>query len=117
VFTSALTGEGLAELKKAIFATLAAAPEPRASVRAAAIKLPAIHAGVGLEVARESFGYTVRGDRVERLVERTDLDSEGALARFQVELDRLGVNAALESAGVQPGDTVRIAEVEFEYQP
>jgi Obg family GTPase CgtA-like protein len=50
-------------------------------------------------------------------VERTDLESEGALARFQHELDRLGVNSALESAGVQPGDTVRIADVEFEYQP
>jgi Obg family GTPase CgtA-like protein len=54
---------------------------------------------------------------VERLLERTDLDSEGGLARFQRELDRLGVNNALESAGVAPGDTVRIADVEFEYQP
>jgi Obg family GTPase CgtA-like protein len=32
-------------------------------------------------------------------------------------LDQIGVNAALEAAGVQPGDTVRIADVEFEYQP
>jgi Obg family GTPase CgtA-like protein len=34
-----------------------------------------------------------------------------------MELDRLGVTAALESAGVQPGDSVRIADVEFEYFP
>ena len=54
---------------------------------------------------------------VVHLVERTDLDSEGAVARFQGELDRLGVNAALEAAGVEPGDTVRIADAEFEYQP
>jgi Obg family GTPase CgtA-like protein len=54
---------------------------------------------------------------VERLVERTDLESEGSLARFQTELDRLGVNAALETAGVQPGATVRVAGIEFEYQP
>ncbi len=56
-----------------------------------------------------------------------DFESHGAraavgeqgqiLARFQSELDRFGVNTALESAGVQPGDTVRIAGVEFEYQP
>jgi GTP-binding protein len=59
----------------------------------------------------------VSGDKVEHLLERTDLDSEGALARFQSELDRLGVNAALESAGVQAGDTVKISDVEFEYQP
>jgi GTPase len=114
-FISALTGEGLAELKNAILATLARAPEPRVPARAAAIKLPVTRAA--LKVVREPFGYTVRGDRVEWLVGRTDLESEGALDRFQVELDRLGVNAALEAAGVEPGDTVRIAGVEFEYQP
>jgi GTP-binding protein len=116
-FISALTGEGLPELRDAILATLARAPEPPIPARVAAIKLPTARAGVGLEVQRDRFGYTVRGDRVERLVEHTDLESEGALDRFQVELDRLGVNVALESAGVQPGDTVRIADVEFEYQP
>jgi GTP-binding protein len=116
-FISALTGEGLVELQGAILATLARAPEPRIPARVAMIKLPVTNAAVGLEVVKDRFGYTVRGDRVERLLERTDLESEGALARFQVELDRLGVNAALESAGVQPGDTVRIADVEFEYQP
>jgi GTP-binding protein len=79
-------------------------------------KLP-VRARARLAVERQPFGYLVRGERVERLVERTDLESEGALARFQHELDRLGVNSALESAGVQPGDTVRIADVEFEYQP
>jgi GTPase len=114
-FISALTGEGLTELKDAILATLAHAPEPRIPARAAAIKLPVTRSA--LVVVREPFGYTVRGDRVEWLVGRTDLDSEGALDRFQVELDRLGVNAALESAGVEAGDTVRIAGVEFEYQP
>jgi len=29
----------------------------------------------------------------------------------------LGVNAALEAAGVKPGDNVSIAGVEFEFQP
>jgi GTP-binding protein len=68
-------------------------------------------------VEKRPFGYEVLGDRVERLVERTDLDSDAALARFQSDLDRIGVTTALESAGVQPGDTVRVAGVEFEYQP
>ena len=68
-------------------------------------------------VERKPSGYVVRGERVEHLIERTNLDSESGLARFQSQLDRLGVNAALEAAGVKPGDTVRIAGVEFEYQP
>jgi GTP-binding protein len=70
-----------------------------------------------LVVERNASGFVVRGERVERLLERTNLESEGGLARFQSELDRLGVNSALEAAGVEPGDTVSIAGVEFEYQP
>ena len=70
-----------------------------------------------LTVQRFPWGYRVSGDRIERLVQRTDLDSDSALQGFQVELDRIGVSAALESAGVKAGDTVRIGPTEFEYQP
>jgi GTP-binding protein len=117
VFVSALSGEGLPDLMDAIVTTLASAPEPRPQGPARTIKLPIAGKRSELEVERLPWGFVVRGDRVEHLVERTDLESEGGLARFQTELDRLGVNAALEAGGVQPGDTVRIAEVEFEYQP
>ena len=68
-------------------------------------------------VEKKPLGFVVHGERVERLLERTNLDSEGGLERFQSDLDRLGVNEALEAAGVRPGDTVLIAGVEFEYQP
>jgi len=115
-FVSALTGEGLPELMAAIVAALAVAPEPRMPQRPKATVLP-VRARSELVVHKETWGYAVRGERVEQLVERTDLESEGALARFQSELDRIGVNTALESAGVQPGDTVRISGIEFEYQP
>ena len=68
-------------------------------------------------VEKKPSGFVVHGERVERLLDRFNLDSDGGLARFQSELDRLGVNEALEAEGVKPGDTVRIAGVEFEYQP
>jgi GTPase len=116
-FVSALTGEGLPGLMDAVVTTLAGAPEPRPQGPARAIKLPPAGKRSELVVERLPWGFVVRGDRVERLVERTDLESEGGLARFQTELDRIGVNSALEAGGVQPGDTVRIGEVEFEYQP
>jgi GTPase len=115
-FVSALTKEGLPELMDAIIAAVASAPEPRVPAPQQVTRLPS-RVRDRLAVERQPFGYLVRGERIELLVERTDLESEGALARFQRELDRLGVNAALEAAGVQPGDTVRIAGVEFEYQP
>jgi GTP-binding protein len=117
-FISALSGEGLPELMDAMVSALASAPEVIAQGRIKKIKLPARDAGAGqLVVERKPFGFEVRGDRVEYLVGRTDLESEGAVARFQSELDKLGVNAALEAEGVQPGDTVRITGIEFEYQP
>jgi GTP-binding protein len=116
-FISALSGEGLPALMDAIVTTLAGAPEPRPQGPARTIKLPAAGTRAELAVERLSWGFVVRGERVERLLERTDLESSGGLARFQTELDRLGINAALEAAGVQLGDTVRITEIEFEYQP
>ena len=117
-FISALTGEGLPELMDAMVSALAVAPEVTAQGLAVKkTKLPERPATAGLAVERKPWGFAVSGDRVEYLVGRTDLESEGALARFQSELDRLGVNTALESAGVQPGDTVKISEIEFEYQP
>jgi GTPase len=116
-FVSALSGEGLPELMDAIVTTLASAPEPQAQGPMRATKLVPARSRTELAIERLPWGYVVRGDRVEHLVERTDLESSGGLARFQIELDKLGVNAALEAAGVQPGDTVRISEIEFEYQP
>jgi GTP-binding protein len=68
-------------------------------------------------VERQPWGFLVSGPAVERLVARTQFDSEAGTQRFQVALDRLGVSAALEEAGAEPGDTVRIGETEFEYQP
>ena len=115
LFLSARTGEGLPKLLDAMVAAIASAPEPATPARPATVRLPVAVAGMVVE--RTAWGFALRGDRVERLVERTDLESEGSLERFQVELDRLGVGAALESAGVQPGDTVRVADTEFEYQP
>jgi GTP-binding protein len=115
-FVSALSGEGLDELRAAMADAVAHAPEPARPEPAVPVTrlrpLPS-----ELVVERRPWGFLVRGERVERLVERTDLDSDSGLDRFQVALDRLGVNSALEGAGAKPGDTVRIGASEFEYQP
>jgi GTP-binding protein len=117
VFVSALSGEGLPALMDSVVNMLATAPEPAVPGPVKKTALPGRRAEAGLLVEVKPFGFEVSGDRVVQLVERTDLESEGALARFQGELDRLGVNVALEAAGVEPGDTVRISGIEFEYQP
>ena len=59
--------------------------------------------------------YIVSGERVERLAHMTDFDSDEALARFEQILAKMGVDKKLRELGVQEGDTVRIAGVEFDY--
>ncbi len=115
-FVSAQTGESLPELMRAVAKLVASAPPPQLPAPAKVTRLPA-RASRQVAVEKTPSGYVVRGEHVERLLERFDLDSDSSLARFQSELDRLGVSRALEAAGVQPGETVRIADSEFEYQP
>jgi len=66
-------------------------------------------------VVREEGGYRVLGAQVERAVAMTDLDSEEAVVRLQRRLRQAGVDQALRSAGAGEGDTVRIAEAEFDW--
>ena len=58
-----------------------------------------------------------RGKGIERLVARYDLDNEDALAHLERRLRGIGVIAALESKGFEPGDEVEIAGVLFDLDP
>jgi len=117
VWVSAETGEGVEELRAALFDALAASPlRPRKEAAPRRVSLaPAGRPAIAVE--RRDWGLEVGGKQVERLLERYDLDSPAGFDRFQVALDRMGVTAALEKAGAAPGDTVRIGDAEFEYQP
>ena len=115
---SADSGEGLDALRAAVaerlpdVAGLAEPPEPAGVV---------VHrieaAGDGFTLEREDEAFRVRGKRIERLVVQTNFDNEESAERFQRELARLGIDAALRKAGIRPGDAVRIAAVELEWEP
>ncbi|HZT44155.1 MAG TPA: GTPase ObgE [Chthonomonadaceae bacterium] len=60
--------------------------------------------------------YEVVGKGIERLVAMTDLDNEYALRRLQNMLEKIGVNRKLKAMGAKQGDTVRIRDIEFEYE-
>jgi len=71
----------------------------------------------GFTVAREPDGaWRVRGGKYERAVRRTKLGLRDALLRLHSYLEREGILDALRKAGVQEGDTVRIAEYELEWR-
>ncbi|MGH2967546.1 MAG: GTPase ObgE [Solirubrobacteraceae bacterium] len=70
------------------------------------------------EVEKVDAGeFRVTGDAVERLIARHDLENEEALAHVEHRLRRMGVIAALEGRGFEPGDDVEIGGVVFELDP
>jgi GTP-binding protein len=59
--------------------------------------------------------FRVSGKRIERAVAMTYWDYDQAVNRFQRILETMGITAALEAAGVRPGDTVYIGDYELEW--
>ena len=68
------------------------------------------------EVERQPDGvFNVYGEKIERLFQMTDFDSDVARARFARMLRSIGVDDRLRELGVKNGDTVRIIDFEFEF--
>jgi GTP-binding protein len=61
--------------------------------------------------------FRVTGEAVDRLIARHDMENEEALAHVEQRLRRMGVIAALEARGFEPGDDVELGGVVFEFDP
>lgn len=59
--------------------------------------------------------FIVEGGKLFRLANVTDSRNYSQTARFQNILDSMGVMKALEEAGIQDGDTIKIGHLEFTY--
>ena len=72
----------------------------------------------GFDVVAEGDGrFRVAGRGIELLVARHDLENPEALDYLENRLREIGVIAALQRAGVEPGDEVVVGELEFELDP
>ena len=120
---SSATGAGLEALTHAVFAAVPAqAPAPDLGGPGVGGEEPfevehmtyAPAGDGGFEVVREDEAFRVLGRGVELLVARHDLSNLEALGYLEQRLREIGVIAALERAGFQPGGDVRIGEEEFE---
>jgi len=118
VAISAETGEGLAAFRTAVATLLPAADEAAAEPEPADVVVHRIDAAPDrVTVRRESAGvFRVIGRRIERLAAQTDFSIEESAERFQRDLERLGADAELRRAGVEPGDTVRVGSIELEWE-
>lgn len=72
----------------------------------------------GFSVRRTGpHSFAVVGAGIQRLLSRFDVDNEEAMAYFEGRLRRIGVIAALEAEGFQPGDEIAIGDEVFELDP
>ncbi|MGS2809600.1 GTPase ObgE [Nocardia sp. MW-W600-9] len=66
---------------------------------------------------QEPGGFIVRGTRPERWVRQTQFDNDEAVGYLADRLARLGVEAELVKQGAEPGCSVTIGDVSFEWEP
>jgi len=113
---SAATGEGTRDLLRRVAVLLEAAPAP-APLAPAPVLRPHERPEQAIRVRREPDGaFRLEGERIERAAAMTPWGNEEAVDRFQRILRATGAQAALEEAGVESGDTVRIGNVELEWE-
>ena len=67
------------------------------------------------DISREDGVFVVSGPGMERLIDSVNFDDQESLNWFHRTLRRLGVIDRLREAGAGEGDTVRIAEMEFDF--
>jgi len=111
---SAITHQGVRDVVNRAVQLLDALP-PEVPVA----ELPVYQLGedpLAFTVTREGEGpFRVSGKRIERAAAMTYWDYDQAVTRFQRILESMGITAALEAAGVRPGDTVYIGDLELEW--
>jgi GTP-binding protein len=114
---SALTGEGVAALRDLLEQRLRSLREETVEVANGREHRVFRPTWKGLRVERAADGpLEVSGEGMERLALKTDWENPEGVEHFQRELEKKGVVAALRRAGAQPGDDVRIGEVEFGFE-
>src|SRR3989440_2500152 len=114
VAISAAAREGTGDLLRQIFDRC----PPRESVGVPAPRERRIAFAGGARdwhVKREGEAFRIVGDRVVRLASGLDWGSPDAVAYFQRQLIRTGIDRELQALGAKEGDTVRIGTLELEW--
>jgi GTP-binding protein len=69
-----------------------------------------------IRINRERPGfYRVSGYRVEHLLEKLDIESETGMKYFSRQFTKMGIDRLLRDQGAVDGDTIAVADYEFEF--
>ncbi|MGC8879096.1 MAG: GTPase ObgE [Anaerolineae bacterium] len=110
---SAATGQGVQQLMRCAGQMLQTLPPP--PPMSGEVPIFRLDEAPEFTVKREGNIWLVEGKRIEQLVARTMWQYPDAAERAQRQMEAMGVLEALRRAGVQPGDTVRIGNMDLEW--
>ncbi len=113
---SAVTGEGVKELLFEV-AELLKVSEPETKVYKKEFDIDeAMLEELPLSIYKESSHvFVVEGERIEKMLGYTRLDTERGFNFFQKYMKDQKIIAQLKKLGLEEGDTVRVGGMEFEY--
>ncbi|MDQ4077472.1 MAG: GTPase ObgE [Chloroflexota bacterium] len=112
---SAVTQENIRPLKYRIAQMLAELPEPEPVVEEVRVYRP-LEGRKQFSIQQEDEEiWVVRGEEIERIINMVNWEQEEAIQRLQRQFRALGITDALQRAGIEVGDTVRVGEAEFEW--
>ncbi|WP_232695594.1 GTPase ObgE [Brevibacillus daliensis] len=116
---SGVTRQGLQELMYAIANTLETIPERVEVEEVAEVEERVVYKAepeeIPYEIHRDGAVFVVTGDKMEKLVKMTNLNSYDSIQRFARLMRTMGVDQALRNKGAKDGDTVQIGDFEFEF--
>lgn len=67
------------------------------------------------EIKKEKGVYVVKSSKLEKVIKSTNFDDYESLNYFQNAITTSGLTQALKDAGIEPGDSVSVNGVEFEF--
>ena len=111
---SAAAHKGTAELMKIVAGKLKEIPVPEFDVETddfESIK----ELGNNFKIQKNGTEYYVEGELVLKIIESTNFEDYESLQFFQNSLRSNGIIKALEDAGIEEGDTVKMYDIEFDF--
>ena len=112
---SSSTGEGVKELLDYVSKTLKTLPKEELYETEEKMVYTLDNKEDEFEVIRNQNEFEVKGEAVERLIRRINIDDNESMYYLHKNLVNLGVEAELKKNGIKEGDIVKISNYEFEW--
>ena len=115
---SAATGQGVSKLVKHVSEVLKTLPKENLidDIDFTDKKVYTLKEDDEYTLEREEGKFVIKGEAVERIMRRVNIEDNESLYYFQKSLDSLGVNQKLKEMGIKEGDIVQICDYELEWE-